>query len=85
MSESPAYPEPGIPQKKPIVVDVSAGETYWWCTCGRSQNQPFCDGSHNSTDFAPLEWLCDDSEKVAFCTCKHTKTPPLCDGTHREL
>ena len=76
---------PDIPQKAPYPVDVEAGQKYWWCACGRSKNQPFCDGSHKGTPFLPVEFVAEKSEKVWFCGCKHTAAAPLCDGTHRRL
>ena len=66
----------------PIVVDVKEGKSYYWCTCGKSSKQPFCDGSHKGTEFAPLPYKADQSKKVFFCACKLTKDPPLCDGSH---
>lgn len=77
--------EPVIAQKSPIAVDVKEGETYYWCTCGRSAKQPFCDGSHKATSFTPLAFTADKDETVYFCACKHTKNPPFCDGTHHSL
>ena len=66
----------------PIGVDVIQGKSYYWCTCGISSKQPFCDGSHRGKEFAPLPYKADQSKKVFFCTCKLTKDPPLCDGSH---
>jgi|TARA_Y100000748_G_scaffold249921_1_gene214916 CDGSH-type Zn-finger protein len=66
----------------PIGVDVKEGKSYYWCTCGKSSKQPFCDGSHKGTEFAPLPYKADQSKKVFFCACKLTKDPPLCDGSH---
>ena len=77
--------EPDIGGREPIVVDVVEGETYWWCRRGRSKTQPFCDGSHEVTDFQPLEWTAKRSGKRNFCTCKRTKTAPLCDNSHLKL
>lgn len=77
--------EPDIGGRAPIVVEVKAGETYWWCRCGRSREQPFCDGSHNGTPFTPLEWTADAPRRVSFCTCKRTKKGPFCDSSHKAL
>ena len=74
-----------IPQRAgdtPIGVDVVEGNSYFWCTCGKSLKQPFCDGSHKGTDFSPLMFKAEQSKKVFFCTCKKTKDQPLCDGSH---
>ena len=72
------------PQKKPYVTELEAG-TYWWCTCGRSNQQPFCDGSHQGTDFQPLEFTVDEHKKYGLCGCKQTRNPPFCDGGHKDL
>jgi CDGSH-type Zn-finger protein len=77
--------QPDIPQKAPYPVAVEAGKTYWWCACGRSKSQPFCDGSHQGTAFSPLEYTATNSDTVYFCGCKHSKLSPLCDGTHNTL
>ncbi|HEY1311787.1 MAG TPA: CDGSH iron-sulfur domain-containing protein [Pseudolabrys sp.] len=77
--------EPDIGGRAPLPIDVVAGETYWWCACGRSRSQPFCDGSHKPTDFTPMEWTAPATKRVFFCTCKRTKTMPLCDGSHLKL
>jgi CDGSH-type Zn-finger protein len=75
-----------IAQKGPYMVDVEEGQTYWWCACGRSQTQPFCDGSHNDVEgFEPQEYIADSTTKVFFCGCKRSETKPLCDGTHNSL
>ena len=66
----------------PIGVDVVEGKSYFWCTCGKSSKQPFCDGSHKGTDFKPLVFKAEKSKKVFFCTCKQTSNQPLCDGAH---
>jgi CDGSH-type Zn-finger protein len=76
---------PEIGGTEPIDIDVVAGETYWWCMCGRSKSQPFCDGSHAGTAFSPMEWKADRSRPISFCTCKRTKSPPFCDDSHDEL
>ena len=74
-----------IAQKAPYPVDVEAGKTYYWCACGRSKTQPFCDGSHQGTSFSPLPYKAEKSGTVYFCGCKHSKNPPLCDGSHNKL
>ena len=67
-----------------LPVEVEAGKTYFWCTCGLSANQPFCDGSHQPTDFTPLAWKAPATKRVFFCTCKATQGQPLCDGSHNQ-
>ena len=61
------------------------GKKYWWCVCGRSAKQPFCDGSHKGFGLAPQEYTAEESTTVWFCGCKSTKSKPLCDGTHKTL
>jgi CDGSH iron-sulfur domain-containing protein 3 len=70
---------------KPIGVNVEAGKDYWWCACGKSKNQPFCDGSYKGSSFTPLQWTATESRRVAFCTCKQTTARPLCSGAHKAL
>jgi CDGSH-type Zn-finger protein len=77
--------EPEIGGRAPIPVEATAGETYWWCACGRSKSQPFCDGSHAITDFEPVKYTAEKTGKVFFCTCKRSSKKPLCDGTHKTL
>ncbi len=77
--------EPVIAQKEPYAVDVKSGKSYWWCACGKSAKQPFCDGSHKGTDFEPLEYKAGKDTTVWFCGCKMTDKSPLCDGTHSKL
>lgn len=76
---------PEIPKKGSYTIDVKSGETYYWCSCGKSKKQPFCDGSHKGTEFKPLPYKAEKDGIVHFCGCKHTKNPPLCDGEHRKL
>ena len=77
--------QPKIAQQSPFVLDVEAGKTYYWCACGESKNQPFCDGSHKGTEFVPLAYTAAQAGKAAFCGCKHTKGQPMCDGSHKAL
>ena len=74
--------EPVSPQNKPYAVEVEAGETYHWCACGRSKNQPYCDGSHQGTDFQPVAFTAEKTEKAYLCGCKKTANQPFCDGSH---
>ena len=77
--------DPVVASRTPIAVDVEAGKTYWWCSCGKSAKQPFCDGSHKGTDFTPVKYEATASTKVWFCGCKNTANAPLCDGAHKNL
>ena len=77
--------EAHIAQKAPYPVDVEAGKSLWWCACGGSKNQPFCDGSHKGSSFTPIEHTPAEAGTLYFCGCKHSATKPLCDGTHRSL
>lgn len=76
--------EPTIFDKKPMVMELEAGD-YFWCTCGKSAGQPFCDGSHKGTDFQPQKFTLERKQKVAMCLCKHSQNPPFCDGFHAKL
>lgn len=76
---------PAIPQTSPYAVEVEAGRTYFWCACGRSARQPFCDGSHKDSGFVPVKYACERDGRVFFCGCKHSAKAPLCDGSHNRL
>lgn len=71
-------------QAAPYPVDVVAGRTYWWCACGLSATQPFCDGSHKAGSLSPLKFVAERDERVWFCGCKHSGDAPRCDGSHRK-
>ena len=68
----------------PFAVDVEEGKTYYWCACGKSKSQPFCDGSHKDTEFSPVAYKAEESKTVYFCGCKATQNQPLCDGSHKK-
>jgi CDGSH-type Zn-finger protein len=76
--------DPVIPQKAPYEVELEAG-TYYWCACGRSATQPFCDGSHKGTDFTPVKFEITEKRTAWLCGCKHTRDAPFCDGSHNKL
>ena len=77
-------PDGNIAQKSPYVKECEKRK-YAWCACGRSSNQPFCDGSHKGTKFSPIIVDLGQDETVAWCGCKHSGNKPYCDGTHRTL
>ena len=76
---------PAVPFQKPVKITVEAGKDYWWCSCGYSANQPFCDGSHRGRGFAPKKFTPTESGDLWLCQCKHTANPPFCDGSHKSL
>ena len=76
--------EPKIAQKSPYVIKCTKGQ-YAWCACGKSSNQPYCDGSHKGTEFSPLIINLEEDKDVAWCGCKQTCNSPYCDGTHSGL
>jgi CDGSH-type Zn-finger protein len=76
---------PIVAEKSPSVLELEAGKTYYWCRCGRSQNQPFCDGSHEGTGLVPEEFTVDRTKNYALCRCKQTGNQPFCDGTHSKV
>lgn len=77
--------EPVIAAKSPFAVAVEQGKDYYWCSCGKSQAQPFCDGSHKGSSFAPTQYTAQETTTVYFCGCKHSKAGALCDGSHKAL
>ena len=80
MSETPS-----IGGRAPLPIEVEAGKDYWWCSCGKSSKQPFCDGSHKGTEFSPVKFNATEAKAVFFCGCKHSHKSPLCDGSHSKL
>ena len=76
--------EPTIASKKPAVFKIEPG-TYWWCACGKSSDQPFCDGSHKGTGFQPMKVEIEEEKTIALCNCKHSENKPFCDGSHAKL
>ncbi|MBV1876126.1 MAG: CDGSH iron-sulfur domain-containing protein [Pseudomonadales bacterium] len=77
--------DPVIAQKSPYATDVVEGKTYFWCACGKSAKQPFCDGSHSGSAFTPTKYKAEKTRTVFFCGCKFSKKQPLCDGSHNSL
>ena len=65
-----------------IAVEVEKGKSYFWCSCGKSSKQPFCDGSHKGSEFRPVLFKADETKKMFFCTCKQSNNQPFCDGSH---
>ena len=77
--------EPVVAAKAPVKVSLEAGKDYWWCSCGQSKKQPFCDGSHKGGSFTPMKYTAQKSGDHWLCACKHTSKQPLCDGSHKSL
>jgi len=71
------------PEKPYYLMEVEVGKTYFWCSCGHSKNQPFCDGSHAGTGKAPVQFTATEKKDIFFCGCKKTASQPFCDGTHK--
>ena len=74
-----------VAAKAPIKIAVEAGKDYWWCACGKSAKQPFCDGSHKGGSFSPMKYTAEKTGDAWFCACKSTGKQPLCDCTHNSL
>jgi CDGSH-type Zn-finger protein len=76
--------EARIAERSPAILELEPGE-YWWCRCGLSKNQPWCDSSHKVTEFQPMQVNITVKKRYAMCRCKRSGTMPFCDGTHRKL
>jgi CDGSH iron-sulfur domain-containing protein 3 len=76
---------PTIAQKGPYPVAVEAGKSYYWCSCGLSKGQPFCDGSHQGTGLSPIKFEAAETKTVYLCGCKSSKSGVFCDGSHASL
>lgn len=78
-------------QEKPVIVQLRSMKmqmeqgTYFWCSCGRSEKQPFCDGSHKGTGFRPQKVVIEQASRIAWCMCRHSEKGAICDHKHREL
>ena len=77
--------KPDVAANTPIKVELEAGKTYHWCRCGLSKRQPFCDGSHRTTDITPLAFTAEKTGDAWLCRCKQTHNAPNCDGTHKRV
>lgn len=77
--------KPQIAQKSPYPIEVTTGRKYFWCACGKSAKQPFCDGSHEGSEFTPYAYTAEEDRTLYFCGCKQTQGVPLCDGSHNAL
>jgi CDGSH-type Zn-finger protein len=77
--------KPTVAGKSPLGVELEKGKSYAWCSCGDSSNQPWCDGSHKGTDFAPHVFVAEEDKTGYMCNCKHSSTPQFCDGSHKHL
>ena len=77
--------KPIATQTSPYAVEVVEGETYYWCACGRSKNQPFCDGTHKGTGLTPISFTASETKTAYLCGCRQSEKRPFCDGTHKVL
>ena len=78
-------PNPVIANNSPVKVALEQGKKYYFCICGRSSNQPFCDGSHKGSEFSPMAFECDTSKDYYLCRCKRSNNKPYCDGSHKQF
>ena len=77
--------EPEIYATEPMAVELAKDQTYYWCTCGKSAQQPYCDGSHKGSDFTPLPFNAEQGGQAYLCACRQTSNPPYCDGSHKKI
>lgn len=84
MPDEPDH-EARVAQRGPYEAELKAGETYFWCYCGWSENQPFCDSSHQKVDLSPHMFSVEETKTYSLCGCKKTSTPPFCDTTHETI
>lgn len=84
--KTPVTPKsPVVASKTPFPIELEAGKTYFWCSCGLSKKQPFCDGSHKDTGLSPIAFKAEEAGRKFFCGCKMTEGQPFCDGSHAKL
>ncbi|WP_158801623.1 MULTISPECIES: CDGSH iron-sulfur domain-containing protein [unclassified Acidisoma] len=76
---------PTIAQKGPYPVQVEAGASYYWCSCGLSKTQPFCNGSHAGSGLSPIKFEAIETKTAYLCGCKSSKSGVFCDGSHTKL
>ncbi|MDX1804922.1 MAG: CDGSH iron-sulfur domain-containing protein [Alcanivorax sp.] len=77
--------KPQVPTRQPYPVELKKGDRVFWCACGRSANQPFCDGSHLGSGFTPVAYTAPRDKIVFFCGCKHSRKGAVCDGSHVKI
>ncbi|MDP3358494.1 MAG: CDGSH iron-sulfur domain-containing protein [Lutibacter sp.] len=74
---------PKLAGDNPMAIELGEGKKYAWCTCGLSESQPFCNGSHKGSGMSSIVFIAKKTETKYFCTCKQTKNAPFCDGAHK--